>query len=954
MYAAVAISPAQNNEKVGCFVSTGDNDNLFYAPPIDSIASVDAYFDILDNVYGVSKVYWRAMQNDQVILYSRNNPDNFYSSHYKEWAEYLNHKIGTGYHGVEAAHKRGMKIWGVAALLDHGVQAQIGAAKGWGPGYWEYNLRIEHPEWIPIDRYGIRQMAGPLCFAYPDARKAMIDMYEDLALKANYDGILFHLYVENFQARNADEFCYNDVLVEAYKKRYGVDIKKEPIDVYAMATLRGEYLTQFFRELRKRLNQHDIQIGICLSAYWPKYPQPWLYDPEMMVGGRILLDWRKYIAEELVDELHVYASGDPYELVNDLLRETQGTSTVVSMMSSASHPEAYSHFADRDVVRVIYGGYHSITEGYLEPQPLSALQGDDFLAKLNVVTRIGKGELKTDTDVDKLLLALNDEHHFVRRQALWAAGKMGLSDSRIIAAAEKLLNDPENAVRSYAVDTLTKIGDLNSVTLIYDCIAEHHNFMINLAASWGLGTLSEERSEELIPGLKHKSAPVRRVTLEGCCRGKYRYSLLDTIAFLAEDPDDEVRWLVARALGRHRVEKSIKALLKLVDDKHPTVASAAAKSLSDYSRSNTRWIGPFQHKMLKLFSRKFSVYDSGYAERDDQWGWRCFGNALKSCGPRGTETLQALLAQNEDTLLSDHAWKTLYVVEDGYHFFPKSMEQIKKEYQFHPNVRTTLTDKPKKIFEPKMMPYIVQNFESDKFVSATESDVGDLLSHTGMWRGLGNSRPAPMIVNSALYDKNGKSLCLTAGDEIKSIDAVRTDYRITEGEVSLEFLLYQEPGSQLTVWLTDSGKWSSNLQLTLGPDGQISYYNAQGKKKTLDDKIKTDKWQRLKVIADIKSLTFKILAGDDIVTEDIALKSDERYNALVLLPAGKTGSISLMDDIEILSTNPAWKADLQGDVSLNLYRERQEDEDKTTGSQEPVKTKIDKEAANIVSPERSN
>ncbi len=40
------------------------------------------------------------------------------------------------------------------------------------PNDAESTLRLEHPEWVPVDRSGLLKQGGPLEFAYPAARKA--------------------------------------------------------------------------------------------------------------------------------------------------------------------------------------------------------------------------------------------------------------------------------------------------------------------------------------------------------------------------------------------------------------------------------------------------------------------------------------------------------------------------------------------------------------------------------------------------------------------------------------------------------------------------------------------------------------------------------------------------------------------------------------------------------------
>ena len=248
----MAAYPPLDGEHVSCFITTGDNDFVFSFPPVCSKSSIDDLFDILQKVYKVEKIYWRGMNEEQVLDYSviREESDLY---EYWLWSEYLNKEVGTSRYGIKAALGRGIAVWGVASLFDHGSEAVMHYPKDSGPYQFEEKVRIEHPEWIPIDRYGLRRMAGAICFEYPEARKALIDTYVDLATRSKYQGILFYLYIEAFHSRFNDEFGFNKPIVDEYKRRYGVDITHENFDVYSLAHLRGEYLTQFFRELRAAL-----------------------------------------------------------------------------------------------------------------------------------------------------------------------------------------------------------------------------------------------------------------------------------------------------------------------------------------------------------------------------------------------------------------------------------------------------------------------------------------------------------------------------------------------------------------------------------------------------------------------------------------------------------------------------------------------------------------------------
>jgi len=942
------VSPTEQGESVGCWVSTGDNDNLFYAPSVDSKLAIEDYFNILDKVYKVDRVYWRAMQADQLTKYSVVRPDNFYSgSGYYLWEKHLNGEIGTGKYAVEVAHRHGMTIWGIASLFDHGAHAIVDTSKGWGPSPFEGIVRANHPEWVPVDRHNLRRMSGTICFAYPDARKTIIDIYMKIAQDSGYDGIMFHLYTEQFQARNPDEFIYNEPLVRAYKERYEIDIRKEPVDVFAMAKLQGEFLTQLFRELRTAANDKGIKVGICISALNPQYPQPWLADPEMLASGRIEVDWHTYIKEHLVDELFVYCGGNPYELVNNLLAETKDTQVQVAMLSSVVHPEAYKHFIKQGLRRVIYGGSEELEYGYKQQKSGESWDSNDFIDRLSVLSQMAKCE--TPLDISKIIAASKDSNVYVRRRAMATIGKLGLSDPNIISVVKLALDDSENAVRCYAVDTLLKVGSKGSIESVLQTVEKHGNFMINLAAIWDISNLPQERNNEIVRALLHDSEVIRAIGLEACCSGEVRQGLVDAIVKLERDNSDKVRWLVARVLDRMYGDKATSTLFALLDDRNPTVRNMAAYSLSNKVRSKSYWISSAQHNAINRLAHMFAAYNQQYTGTDADWGWRCIGEAIERCGPRGVEVLNRFLSQDEDKILGDHAWQILNVKQYWNGFVHEDMAEIEKGYLAHPGIRKNKPDMPTKITEPKMMPYIVQDFDNCKFVDGKASDVVNVLSEFGLWRHLDTL--TANIFDVAEIGGDGNAVKLQSnGNKTSFVDGIRNDYKITDGQIDLRFRIFlRDEISSILFWFTDSGKWESNLMLTITPGGIVQCTNAKGEAVTGKVKLALEKWQTLEIFADIDKhyYTVKLADSNQFISEKITLKSKMGYNALIFKPWGKSG-ITYIDDIKVLATNPAWTG---GNNNINmdkLLNKQNYESDKTVNRN----VEIDEEASNVLSPKR--
>jgi len=192
------------------FVSTGDNHFLCSSLPIDSEPSIGATFDLFQYVNHARRIYWRGLEEAAWIATMRARPENpRYYSLWK-WMEWLYTNVKPDETAVKAAHARGMEIWGVGTLWDWGSPADT-PTFGDYPFPFESKLKLEHPEWASVDRHGARKQGGPIELAYPAARKALVNLHVQEAVKAGYDGITFLTYAENYSMRFQDEFGFPKV-----------------------------------------------------------------------------------------------------------------------------------------------------------------------------------------------------------------------------------------------------------------------------------------------------------------------------------------------------------------------------------------------------------------------------------------------------------------------------------------------------------------------------------------------------------------------------------------------------------------------------------------------------------------------------------------------------------------------------------------------------------------------
>jgi hypothetical protein len=132
-------------------------------------------------------------------------------------------------------------------------------------------------------------------WAYPEARQYWVHIADDLVSRYDVDGLYMDTRTECMSPPYADEFGFNDPIVEEYKRRWGVDIRTEDFDLEKWRGLRGEYFTELLREIAAVVHARGkrFSLGTARGDY---------------IGfplGNMKLEWRKWISEKIIDELHL-------------------------------------------------------------------------------------------------------------------------------------------------------------------------------------------------------------------------------------------------------------------------------------------------------------------------------------------------------------------------------------------------------------------------------------------------------------------------------------------------------------------------------------------------------------------------------------------------------------------------------------------------------------------------
>ncbi|MBN2456324.1 MAG: hypothetical protein JXB29_07310 [Sedimentisphaerales bacterium] len=259
---------------------------------------------------GFTQAYWRSeMQNPDFVW----NRSTIGATHSFIQSEIVNieQKLDTTRAAREIAKEMGLEFYYWHSIYDDGTPPDV-KTRIWSSGFpWRNSFFDKHPELDILDRNGNKQW-GVRELAYPLARQQKIDEYIDFVQKYRPDGILLYLHSHSAAGEHGDQYGFNPVIVDEYKKRYGIDIltdqrfdykdpnfnqKAEALEKWR--ALRGEYLTQFLREMKAALNEIQPGIKIAINTQGGDY-----FGPPF---GNMKIDWRTWIKEDLINVLIVRA-----------------------------------------------------------------------------------------------------------------------------------------------------------------------------------------------------------------------------------------------------------------------------------------------------------------------------------------------------------------------------------------------------------------------------------------------------------------------------------------------------------------------------------------------------------------------------------------------------------------------------------------------------------------------
>ncbi len=192
---------------------------------------------------------------------------------------------------TEAAREAGIKIFCYVDMYDEGQPPHVDSYTH-GRFNWESKFFAKHPEFYACDRTWQKKHWGVPEYAYDQVRH--YKCREELAyLLDNYswDGVYISTRGHRLSAEHGDQYGFNEPVAAAFKERNGVDILTQNFDLEAWRRLRGEFVTQYLREVRALCQERDLELGIGV-------PPGDYFGPPL---GNLYLDWRTWIQDRIID-----------------------------------------------------------------------------------------------------------------------------------------------------------------------------------------------------------------------------------------------------------------------------------------------------------------------------------------------------------------------------------------------------------------------------------------------------------------------------------------------------------------------------------------------------------------------------------------------------------------------------------------------------------------------------
>lgn len=193
-----------------------------------------------------------------------------------------------------AAKDVGLPLYCYVDAYDEGMPPHVDNYTG-KPFPWQSRYFAEHPEYYACDRNWEKKHWGVPEYAYSEVRKYKCEELRCFLEKYEWDGVYISTRGHRMPAEHGDQYGFNRPVADAFRDRHGVDILTEVFDLEAWRRLRGEFLTQYFRDVKKIVDEYGLRliVGVPPGDY---------FGPPL---GNLFLDWRSWIEEGIIDGIVV-------------------------------------------------------------------------------------------------------------------------------------------------------------------------------------------------------------------------------------------------------------------------------------------------------------------------------------------------------------------------------------------------------------------------------------------------------------------------------------------------------------------------------------------------------------------------------------------------------------------------------------------------------------------------
>ncbi len=733
---------------VTLFYSSGDAIVEYDWMPMDSEATCKAGFEILKKIYNCDRILWREGDNDWVAKYNAIRKDSPWLGDLMTDALRINREFKNTEHACRAAEANGIRFWGIYSLYDYCGKAECGAGGRAGTGsFWGLDpMKESHPEYCLWDRARITYMTGIIEYGDPGVRKEYVRRTDEMFQGpwSQYEGMFMYSFIENSEAHYTDEYIYSDYAVADFKKRYGVDVRTQEFDLEKYYAMRGEYITQYLRDIRPVYKKFHKKLAVALNSENMEWPQLWLCgagiwpkdapEPFILQQGKVKMDWRTWVKEGLVDELHVWggtAQVTKLKDVKELLAATEGTGIKVTVFSTQNFPENEQSLYEKGVRRVIspVTGEKGDTSKKYQVEDIGS---QDTNVLLGVLTQAR--DKKLELPMEKLTgLLLGHPNPLVRRQAAHTIGALKLKTG-VAALEEAATNEPEGSVKAMVFDALGKVNGPGSVAAMAQGFAKVNTFPARMALRDALAAMGPERYADVAKSYETKDSYYRTVLLQSMTRRDGTPEYLEVIRKAINDPNDKVRWWAAFAFGySSRSPENMEILYKALDDPCGAVQSRAAMTMCGMLPKMSQ---EMKRRFFEKLMARYQEFGDGCLRDDADWGWRPIGEAIRDgFGSQGKNALLGILNEGNSDL-AKLTWRVFFQPNEN-QWRPITRKAMERRYRFYPggaeHGKCTLADVYAANLPERDRVMLENGFEDQKlFSSSTRGTVGTA-DATGRW-----------------------------------------------------------------------------------------------------------------------------------------------------------------------------------------------------------------------------